>query len=78
MKPEIPGQPTLMEELKASTLAFHACLQEAPFFAGDIRLQSQRQPLALLGYVYVLEGSMLGAMVLRPQFASAFQLAGGI
>ncbi len=154
MKPETPGQPTLMEELKASTLACHARLQEAPFFqalaagqlpiesyvgqlralsvihgaleheiegspdetvasvwdsgmrklpalqkdlryfepravadikesveealqiAGDIRLRSLRQPLALLGYVYVLEGSMLGARVLRPQMARAFQLEG--
>jgi heme oxygenase len=41
-----------------------------------LRLKSVEQPLALLGCVYVLEDSTLGAMVLRPQFARAFLLTG--
>jgi heme oxygenase len=43
--------------------------------AEEIRIQSLQQPLMLLGDVYVLEGSTLGAAVVRPQFASALRLA---
>jgi heme oxygenase len=41
-----------------------------------LRLRSIEQPLTLLGCVYVLEGSMLGAVVLRPLYARAFLLEG--
>ena len=41
-----------------------------------LRLKSVEMPLALPGCLYVLEGSTLGAMVLRPQFARAFLLTG--
>ena len=42
----------------------------------QLRVRSIEQPLALLGYVYVLEGSTLGAQVLRPLYARAFLLTG--
>ena len=44
--------------------------------AEGIRLRSLEQPLTLLGAVYVLEGSTLGAVVLRPLYARAFLLVG--
>jgi heme oxygenase len=44
--------------------------------AEQIRFLSVEYPLALLGYVYVLEGSTLGATVLRPLIARAFLLTG--
>lgn len=44
--------------------------------AERIRLQAGQQPGALLGYLYVLEGSMNGAAVLRDQYARAFLLEG--
>jgi heme oxygenase len=44
--------------------------------AGDLRLQSIEAPLALLGWIYVLEGSTLGAVVVKPLVARALLLAG--
>ena len=44
--------------------------------AEHIRLQSLKQPVSLLGHAYVLEGSTLGARVLKPLFARAFLLTG--
>ena len=44
--------------------------------ADRIRLLSQQQPLALLGYLYVLEGSTLGALALWRMYARAFALQG--
>ena len=44
--------------------------------AERLRLLSVERPLALLGCVYVLEGSTLGATVLRPLVARAFLLRG--
>lgn len=50
---------------------------EATLRAADrLRLLSVEQPLSLLGCLYVLEGSNLGAVVLRPLFARAFLLSG--
>jgi len=46
----------------------------AQFVAHGIRLQSIEQPLTLLACLYVLEGSMLGAVVLRPMYARALLL----
>ena len=43
--------------------------------AEHVRLRSLEQPPALLGWIYVLEGSTLGAQVLRPLYARAFLLA---
>ena len=42
--------------------------------ANAARLRSIQSPLSLLGYVYVLEGATLGATVLRPWAAAAFNL----
>lgn len=44
--------------------------------AEHLRLRAIGQPLALLGSMYVLEGSTLGAAVVRPLVARAFLLAG--
>ena len=44
--------------------------------ADHLRLRSIEQPLSLLGWVYVLEGSRLGAVALRPLIARAFLLTG--
>lgn len=44
--------------------------------ADAARLRSARDPLSLLGYVYVLEGATRGATVLRPWAAAAFGLTG--
>jgi methanogenic corrinoid protein MtbC1/heme oxygenase len=44
--------------------------------AEHVRLISLEQPLSLLGCLYVLEGSTLGARVLGPLVARAFLLAG--
>ena len=44
--------------------------------AEQLRLLCVERPLALLGCVYVLEGSTLGATVLRPLIARAFLLTG--
>ena len=41
-----------------------------------VRLDSIDEPLTLLGYVYVLEGSTLGAEVVKPLVARAFLLSG--
>jgi heme oxygenase len=40
----------------------------------QLRLLALQQPVALLGWLYVLEGSTLGAQVLRPQLVRAFLL----
>jgi heme oxygenase len=42
----------------------------------SLRLQSVTQPLSLLGWLYVLEGSTLGSVMLRPLYARAFLLTG--
>ncbi|MFZ4701203.1 MAG: biliverdin-producing heme oxygenase [Candidatus Methylumidiphilus sp.] len=47
---------------------------EALKIAEAIRLHALQEPLALLGYIYVLEGSMLGAQILMPKFSHAFKL----
>ena len=50
---------------------------EAALKAADhLRPRSLEQPLSLLGWLYVLEGSTLGALVLRPLIARAFLLSG--
>jgi len=61
--------PRVVADVKAS-------VDEALKVAEQIRLRSVQQPVSLLGYLYVLEGSALGAKVLMPQFARAFLLAG--
>ena len=44
--------------------------------ADELRLVSLEVPISLLGWVYVLEGSTLGAVVVRPMVARALLLAG--
>lgn len=51
-------------------------VQAAQMAATQIRLWSVEQPLALLACLYVLEGSALGARVLRPLVARALLLTG--
>lgn len=41
-----------------------------------IRARALDDPISLLGYLYVLEGSTLGGIVLRQQLAAAFGLSG--
>ena len=70
---------TLQEDLRYYEPRGVADLKEAGEAAlkaaERIRLRAAEQPLALLGYWYVLEGSALGAVVLRPLYARAFLLA---
>lgn len=51
-------------------------VEAAQTAATQIRLWSIEQPLALLACLYVLEGSSLGARVLRPMVARALLLTG--
>jgi heme oxygenase len=44
--------------------------------ADELRLLSIEEPLSLLGWVYVLEGSTLGAVVVRSMVSRAFLLKG--
>lgn len=60
-------EPRAVADLKESV---EVALQTAE----AIRLLSVTQPVALLGIMYVLEGSMLGAQTLRPLYARAFML----
>lgn len=47
---------------------------EAQLVAQQLRLQFIEQPLTLLACLYVMEGSMLGAVVVRPMLARALLL----
>jgi len=50
---------------------------EVALKAADLlRLRSVEAPLTILGCLYVLEGSTIGALVLRPLYARAFVLTG--
>lgn len=60
-------EPRLVADLKEAVVA-------AVSIDTEIRLRALEQPLSLLGFLYVLEGSTLGAQVLRPLFARNFQL----
>ena len=72
--------PLLQNDLRFFELRTVADLKEgvdaALNAAEQLRLLSIERPLALLGCVYVLEGSTLGATVLRPLVARAFLLTG--
>jgi heme oxygenase len=72
--------PLLQQDLRYFTPRAVADIREAVEEAlravEHLRLQSLQQPLALLGWLYVLEGSTLGAQVVRPQVARAFLLPG--
>ncbi|MEI6632311.1 MAG: biliverdin-producing heme oxygenase [Chlamydiota bacterium] len=62
-------EPRAVADLKE---AAEAALKTAEW----LRFRSMEQPLTILGCVYVLEGSTLGAVVLQPLYARAFLLAG--
>lgn len=64
-------EPRQVADLKESVAA-------AQLVAQQLRLQSIEQPLTLLACLYVLEGSMLGATVLRPMLARALLLEEGL
>ncbi|MEI8029390.1 MAG: biliverdin-producing heme oxygenase [Comamonadaceae bacterium] len=51
-------------------------VQAALKTAAELRVQSLEEPLALLGWLYVLEGSTLGAQVVSPMVARALVLSG--
>ena len=72
--------PLLQKDLRYFEPRFVADIKESVEFAltiaEHIRIQSIEQPVMLLGYAYVSEGSTLGARVLRPLFARAFLLTG--
>ena len=51
-------------------------LLHAIMLAEEIALRERRDPPSLLGSLYVLQGSALGGLVLRPQVAWAFDLRG--
>ncbi|MBT2479846.1 biliverdin-producing heme oxygenase [Streptomyces sp. ISL-94] len=50
---------------------------EAGAFAREIRRAAASDPRALLGFLYVMEGSTLGGLVLRPYVAAAYGLHTG-
>lgn len=60
-------EPQLVKDLKEAIVAAMAV-------ETDIRLRLLERPLSLIGYHYVLEGSTLGAQVLRPMVARTFKL----
>lgn len=49
---------------------------QAQAFAREIRSAAASDPLALLGFLYVLEGSTMGGMVLRRYVTEAYRLRG--
>ncbi len=77
---EMRKVPQLQQDLRYFEPRAVADLKEASEAAlkavAHLRLQSLDQPLVLLGVLYVLEGSTLGAQVLRSLYARAFLLAG--
>ncbi|MFB7108459.1 biliverdin-producing heme oxygenase [Streptomyces sp. NPDC056291] len=48
---------------------------ERAAFAQEIRHTAASTPQALLGFLYVLEGSTLGGLVLRPYITTAYRLS---
>ncbi len=72
--------PRLREDLRYFEPRAVADLKEAAAAAlaidTEVRLRSLERPLSLLGGLYVLEGSMLGARAIKPLAARAFLLQG--
>ncbi len=62
-------EPRVLADIHGATTAAEAA-------ARFISEEAAENPLALLGCLYVLEGSTMGAAVLHPRFARAFLLAG--
>ncbi|MEI8041765.1 MAG: biliverdin-producing heme oxygenase [Verrucomicrobiota bacterium] len=78
-RPDLRKLPLLQQDLRYFEPRAVSDLKEAVEvalqIAERIRIRSAEQPLALLGSLYVSEGSTQGAVVLRPLFARAFLLA---
>lgn len=53
---------------------FAAAMEAAEQYAAEIREQREHDPVALLGHLYVLEGSTLGATILRMHLKEAYDL----
>lgn len=51
-----------------------AAIESAERFAEVVGARAQHDPVSLLGYLYVLEGSTLGATILRQHIAAAYGL----
>jgi heme oxygenase len=72
--------PRLLQDLRFFEPRAVADLKEAAEAAlktaEGLRLRSMEKPLSLLGALYVLEGSALGAVILQPLYARAFLLTG--
>lgn len=70
--------PLLQQDLRYFEPRWIADLREAAAAAlaidARVRLRSLEDPLSLLGYLYVLEGSTLGAQIMKPHLMSAFSL----
>ena len=79
-RPEMRKVPLLQQDLRyfepRAVADLKDSVEAALKISGNLRLLALETPLALLGWLYVLEGSTLGAEVLRPMFARAFLLAG--
>lgn len=70
--------PLLQQDLRYFEPRWIADLREAAAAAlaidARVRLRSLEDPLSLLGYLYVLEGSTLGGQIMKPHLMSAFSL----
>ena len=51
-------------------------LLHAIMLSEEVALRARRDPASLVGYLYVLQGSALGGLVLRPQVVRTFGLTG--
>ena len=78
--PDMRKLPRLQQDMRYFEPRSVADLKEAVDVAlktvDRLRLRSVEEPLTLLGCLYVLEGSTIGALVLRPLYARAFMLEG--
>lgn len=69
--------PLLQRDLSyfnARSLDSHAAQTQASAYADHIRTLATEDPVALLGHLYVLEGSTLGATILRGHIKEAYGL----
>ena len=71
--------PMLLKDIRYFELkhpeSIHGSISAALHLADEILLASQRSPISLGGYLYVLEGSMMGAKVLLPKLSESYDLS---
>jgi len=76
---ELRKLPLLLQDLRffepRAVADIREAVEAALNIAEGITLRSAQAPATLLGYLYVLEGSMLGAVTLAPEVARAFMLS---